>query len=71
LGEVRWRREKMSAVDLEDLQARARLWLGDERGWKLWYILYSRSGFTDELLALASSEPHLLLFTPLDVVTPS
>jgi len=68
LGEVRWRREKMGLRELEDLQARARLWLGQERGWELWYVLYSRAGFTEELLKRAEEDPHLLLFTPSDVV---
>lgn len=75
LGEARWRREKMGLADLDDLQARARHWLGDEqspepvegRGWELWYALYSRSGFNEELQAHAA-DSHLLLFTPSDVV---
>jgi hypothetical protein len=68
LGEARWRREKMSVADLDDLQARARHWLGEERGWELWYALYSRSGFSEELQARAAADPNLLLLTPSDVV---
>lgn len=70
LGEARWRRGKMSVADLDDLQARARRWLGDERGWELWYVLYSRSGFSEELQAHTAGDSHLLLFTPSDVVSP-
>ncbi len=70
LGEARWRREKMSVSNLDDLQARARHWLGDERGWELWYALYSRSGFSKELQTRAAGDSHLLLFTPADVVLP-
>lgn len=69
LGEVRWRREPMTPEDLERLEARARLWLGEERGWELWYALYSRSGFSQELEAPAAGDPHLLLLTPADVVS--
>jgi len=68
LGEARWRREKMGLADLDDLQARGWHWLGDERGWELWYALYSRSGFSKELQARVEVDPHLLLFTPSDVV---
>ncbi len=60
----------MSVSDLDDLQARARHWLGDERGWELWYALYSRSGFSKELQTRAAGDSHLLLFTPSDVVFP-
>ncbi|MFQ6102177.1 MAG: ATP-binding protein [Anaerolineae bacterium] len=70
LGEARWRREKMGVGDLDGLQASARHWLADERGWELWYALYSRSGFSAELQARAAADPHLLLFTPADVVSP-
>ena len=69
LGEARWRRDKMGMTDLDDLQARTRHWLGDERGWELWYALYSRSGFSQGLQARAASDSHLLLFTPSDVIT--
>jgi len=68
LGEARWRREKMGVADLDDLEARGRLWLGDERGWELWYALYSRSGFSRELQARAEADSHLLLLTPSEVV---
>jgi hypothetical protein len=68
LGEARWRREKMNVADLERLQAVTRHWLGDERGWELWYAFYSRSGFTDELHAHAAGDSHVLLFTPSDIV---
>ncbi len=61
----------MTRADLEGLQAKARHWLGDERGWDLWYALYSRSGFSPDLQMRAAGDSHLLLYTPLDVISPS
>ncbi len=69
LGEARWRREKMSVADLEALETRARHWLGDERGWDLWYALYSRSGYSEELRARGVTDSHLLLVSPSDMVS--
>lgn len=69
LGEARWRRKKMGMGDLEKLQDKGRRWLGEERGWELWYALFSRSGFSDELLA-HTGESNLLLITPEDVAAP-
>jgi AAA+ ATPase superfamily predicted ATPase len=66
LGEARWRREPMNAADLATLRERVRLWLGDERGWDVWYALFSRAGFSDDLRRQASE--HVLLLTPGDVV---
>lgn len=68
LGEARWRETRLGLRDLSELQAKARLWLGDETGWKLFYVLYSKSGFTDELLSLAQQRHDVLLKTPADVI---
>ena len=64
IGEARWRREKMSAADLEGLKARAGHWLGNVRGWEQWFALFSRSGFSGELHDRSAADPHLLLVTP-------
>ncbi len=64
LGEARWRRQKMTLADLEALEAKGRRWLGEERGWDLWFALFSRSGFSDEVKDRSESDPHLLLVTP-------
>jgi hypothetical protein len=58
----------MTLADLETLQAKARQWLGEERGWDLWFALFSCDGFTTELQARATQDSHLLLVTPTAVV---
>lgn len=68
LGEARWRHEPMVVADLEALQAKARTWLESEKGWDLWLVLFSRSGFSPALITRAAADPHLLLLTPADVV---
>jgi len=68
LGEVRWRRQPMNLADLEALQAKRKQWLGKERGWDFWYVLYSRSGFTEELRAVTENDSHIILQTPTNVV---
>ncbi|HEX9732823.1 MAG TPA: DUF234 domain-containing protein [Thermoanaerobaculia bacterium] len=68
VGEARWRREKMGVADLDALKANARTWLGKERGWELWYALFSRSGFSAELTALGKDDPNVLLVDPTQVV---
>jgi len=68
LGEARWREAKVGRRDLVELQTKARLWLADESGWELFYVLYSKGGFTDELRSLARQDRRLLLKTPAEVV---
>jgi AAA+ ATPase superfamily predicted ATPase len=68
LGEARWRREPMNVADLAALRDKARLWLRGEHGWDVWYVLFSRAGFTDDLLTQAGK--HVLLLTPGDVIGP-
>ena len=68
LGEARWRRQPMVLADLEALQAKSRHWLGEERGWDLWFALFSCDGFSAELQARAAKDSHLLLLRPEDVV---
>ncbi len=68
LGEVKWRNEPVGMQDLETLQRQARAWQGDATGWRLYYPLFSRSGFTTPLRERAANDPDVLLFTPEDVV---
>jgi len=68
VGEARWRRQPMNLADLETLQTKARQWLGDERGWDLWFALFSCDGFSAELKARAAKDTHVLLYTPADVI---
>jgi AAA+ ATPase superfamily predicted ATPase len=68
LGEARWRDVPMGYRDLEALQTRSRAWLGVQPGWELFYALYSKSGFSDELQALAQADRHVILKTPAQVI---
>ncbi len=68
LGEARWRGAAMGLPDLEALQRRGRAWRGGETGWRLYYTLFSRGGFTQTVRARAKDDPDLLLFEPGDVV---
>ncbi len=67
LGEARWRRPNMNVADFEALVARGRHWLGEERGWDIWYALFSRSGFSVELEDRSASDSQLLLITPAEL----
>ncbi|HOU15356.1 MAG TPA: ATP-binding protein [Anaerolineae bacterium] len=69
LGEAKWRNEPMNLQDLDNLQRRARAWQGNATGWRLYYPLFSRSGFTAPLRERAAGDPDVLLFTPEDVVS--
>lgn len=55
LGECRWRRSKVGVEVLEGLMSRATE-LRKLRGYKLHYMLFSRSGFTDALEKRARRE---------------
>ena len=68
LGKARWRGEPMGLQDLEILQRCSRAWQGSETGWRLYYTLFSRGGFTQTLQARTDDDPDVLLFGPEDVV---
>jgi AAA+ ATPase superfamily predicted ATPase len=68
LGEARWRGEAMGLPDLQVLQRAGRDWQGDETGWRVYYALFSRGGFTQALRARTDDDPDLLLFGVDDVV---
>ncbi len=57
----------MTLADLEALEAKSRRWLGEERGWDVWHALFSRSGFSAELVKRSTSDPRLLLIKPAEL----
>lgn len=61
LGECKYWTEPVGVSVLRDLEAKTDsvAWERDNR--KVWYVLFSASGFTDELKALADSREDLLL----------
>jgi len=61
LGECKYWTEPVGVSVLRDLEAKTTsvAWERDNR--KVWYVLFSASGFTDELKALAESREDLLL----------
>lgn len=61
LGECKYWSEPVGVSVLRDLEAKTDsvAWQRDSR--KVWYVLFSASGFTDELKALAQSREDLLL----------
>ncbi|MCE7980903.1 MAG: ATP-binding protein [Caldilinea sp. CFX5] len=69
LGEARWRNQPMTMADLETLQQKGQRWQGQERGWRIYYALFSRSGFTQPLLDRAQADPEILLFDPPMVIS--
>jgi hypothetical protein len=69
LGEARWRTQPMTTADLEALQQKGQHWQGHERGWRIYYALFSRSGFTQPLIDRAHTDPELLLFDPTLVIS--
>lgn len=69
LGEARWRNQPMSLADLETLQQKGRRWQGNESSWRIYYALFSRSGFTQPLLDRANADPEILLFDPATVIS--
>lgn len=62
LGESRWRNQPMTLTDLETLQQKGSAWQGGESGWRIYYSLFSRSGFTSSLVERGTSDPEVLLF---------
>ncbi|MEZ4710004.1 MAG: ATP-binding protein [Caldilineaceae bacterium] len=68
LGEARWREEKVNARYLGELESKAAAWLGDQSGWKLFYVFYSKRGFTNDLIDLAAQRGNVLLKTPADII---
>ena len=68
LGEARWRNQPMDMEDLFALQRKIRAWQAEETGWRIYQVLFSRSGFTQPVRQRADSDPDLLLFGPEDMI---
>lgn len=60
---------KLLKVNLETLQQKGRQWQGAECGWRIYYALFSRSGFTQPLLDCATTNPKILVFDPTLVIS--
>lgn len=69
VGECKWSRQAVGLRELEGLSAALRRAADDLRPIdRPWRALFSRSGFTDQLAALAGNpEERILLFTPEDL----
>ena len=45
-----------------------RAWQAEETGWRVYQVLFSRSGFTQPVRQRADNDPDLLLFGPEDMI---
>ena len=61
LGECKYWTEPVGLGVLHDLEAKADSVAWEQKNRKVWYVLFSASGFTDELKALAQTRENLLL----------
>ena len=59
-GECKWSSRPVGTNILDDLKRKAKL--VPQSGQTQWFALFAKSGFTDEIHALAKSNPHLLLY---------
>ncbi len=58
-GECKWRNEKPGYKILQELQNKAAVFGRKPR--EIWYVLFSKSGFSDALLDASLKDPHLIL----------
>ena len=61
LGECKYWQEPVDVDVLRDLEARTDAVAWERNNRKVWYVLFSVSGFTDELIALAAAREDVLL----------
>ena len=61
LGECKYWTDPVGVSVLRNLEAKTASVAWEQRNRKVWYVLFSASGFTDELKALAESRDDLLL----------
>ena len=66
LGECKYWTDPVGASVLRDLEAKTDAVPWERNSRKVWYVLFSASGFTDELKALAQTRSDLLLCDELD-----
>ncbi|MHB1377341.1 MAG: ATP-binding protein [Candidatus Humimicrobiaceae bacterium] len=60
-GEAKWSNKKVGTNILKDLKDKSSFVKWEEEKRKEYYILFSRSGFTEDLLRLAQTEKNILL----------
>jgi AAA+ ATPase superfamily predicted ATPase len=65
IGECKYRSEATGVADLSRLKEKSSF---VKQGSKAWYVLFSKSGFTEELLRQAKEDESLNLYTPEDIV---
>lgn len=61
LGECKYWTEPVGVSVLRDLEAKEASVAWERNNWKVWYVLFSASGFTEELKSLAECRENLLL----------
>ncbi len=67
LGECKYWQESVGVSVLRDLEAKTVSVAWERNNRKVWYVLFSASGFSDELTALAATREDVLLFSEQDV----
>lgn len=69
LGEARWRDRPIGKKTLDELLNKSRPWLQKNRGWRITYTLFSRSGFSNEVEKIAAAQSgEIVLFEPEDLI---
>ena len=58
ISECKWKNEKLNLQTLHALQQKSEIWKGDDE--KKWLILFSKSGFTEDVLAEAEKNKNIL-----------
>ncbi|MCB0064068.1 MAG: ATP-binding protein, partial [Caldilineaceae bacterium] len=70
LGEARWQARPMGEKALNELMDKARPWLQKSRGWRVTYALFSRAGFSQDVIQIAADQPgEIYLFGPEDLAS--
>ncbi len=62
LGECKYWQEPVGVNILQNLEAKTDCVAWERNNRKVWYVLFSASGFTEELTALAAVREDVLLF---------
>lgn len=65
-GECKWRNEKLDLSVLHDLKAKADLFTLNRKN--TYYILFSKSGFTEAVINESKSDSHIILFDLNDIM---
>ncbi|ADQ08252.1 DUF234 DEXX-box ATPase [Caldicellulosiruptor hydrothermalis 108] len=62
-GECKWRNQKVDMSVLNNLIEKSMIFNYSEK----FYVLFSKSGFTDEVISFAKQNPHVLLISEFDI----